>query len=426
MRHSTLGVLGILLLSAQGAVAGNVDAKLLDILLANGSITKAQHAELSADLESEKREQQAASGDKVSAEEFAAFRQKAGWAATTTLKGDMRVRHETIDVSGEPDFSGSRNKERQRIRARIGAFTQVNPQVEMGIQVASGSSADRRSTNDNLDNYFDRKPIWIDLAYVDFHPAAAPGLKTVAGKMKQQWTSMGDMIWDSDINPEGLSAAYTAKTGSMTWFGSGGYFVVKDAVDAEGFELSHDLALYQAQLGTAFELGDALRLTLGTSIYDFNNDKYGSTSSFRTNGNTTDRFSLLELFGQVDVNGLPLPLSLYGQYVQNRDARDLGAVQGASEDTGLMLGLRTSVSGLAIDYSYRDVEANAVVGGFTDSDFALGYTDASGHRLKLKYELLKNFSIGATWIMADSDAVSSQGLDDVDADTFHVDLEAKF
>ncbi len=82
----------------------------------------------------------------------------------------MRVRQETIDVEDEPDFTGSRNKDRQRIRARLGAFTKVNSEVETGIQVASGSGADRRSTNENMDNYFDKKAVWLDLAYISYVP----------------------------------------------------------------------------------------------------------------------------------------------------------------------------------------------------------------------------------------------------------------
>ena len=41
---------GLILAGATQANAGSVDAKLLDMLKANGSITAAQHAELSADL----------------------------------------------------------------------------------------------------------------------------------------------------------------------------------------------------------------------------------------------------------------------------------------------------------------------------------------------------------------------------------------
>ena len=180
---------GLILAGAAQANAGSVDAKLLDMLKANGSITAAQHAELSADLAREARKEKHAAKNVVKEKDFVAFRQAAGWAESTKLTGDMRVRQETIDVDGEPDFTGSRNKDRQRIRARLGAFTKINPEVETGIQVASGNGADRRATNENMDNYFDKKAVWLDLAYISYVPVAVPGLKTFAGKMKQPWMS---------------------------------------------------------------------------------------------------------------------------------------------------------------------------------------------------------------------------------------------
>lgn len=416
----------VIVACAAQAEAGMVDAKLLDMLLANGSITKAQHTELSADLAREARAESKKTRDLVAEKDFIAFRQLAGWAESTALRGDMRVRHEGIDIEGEPDFTKSRNKDRQRLRARLGAFTRINPEVETGIQIASGNGADRRSTNENLDNYFDKKAVWVDLAYINYNPVAVAGLKTFAGKMKQPWMSMGDVIWDGDINPEGIAASYTKKNGTTTFFGSGGYYTMKDAVDGDGFEFENDLSLYHLQGGAAFDAGDSVRLTLGASLYEFDNEEFGSTSSFRTNGNTTDRFGLYELFAQMDVIGLPLPLSVYGQYVRNHDARDFGTAFDGGEDTAFLIGLRTNVAGLAIDYNYRDVEANAVVGGMTDSDFAAGYTNSSGHKIKVKYDILKNFAIGATYFMAESDVASSTGLTDADVDTLHIDLEAKF
>lgn len=416
----------VIVACAAQAEAGMVDAKLLDVLLANGSITKAQHTELSADLAREARAESKNTKDLVAEKDFVAFRQLAGWAESTALRGDMRVRHEGIDIEGEPDYTKSRDKDRQRLRARLGAFTRINPEVETGIQIASGNGADRRGTNENLDNYFDKKAVWVDLAYINYNPVAVTGLKTFAGKMKQPWMSMGDVIWDGDINPEGIAASYTKKNGTTTFFGSGGYYTMKDAVDGDGFEFENDLSLYHLQGGAAFDAGDSVRLTLGASLYEFDNEEFGSTSSFRTNGNTTDRFGLYELFAQMDVIGLPLPLSVYGQYVRNDDARDFGTALDGGEDTAFLIGLRTNIAGLAIDYNYRDVEANAVVGGMTDSDFAAGYTNSSGHKIKVKYDILKNFAIGATYFMAESDVASSTGLTDADVDTLHIDLEAKF
>ncbi|HEY0676499.1 MAG TPA: hypothetical protein VGD25_09830, partial [Immundisolibacter sp.] len=130
----TVGLCGGLLLAAALPASAAVDGKLLDMLLANGSITAAQHAELSADLARETKAAERAASKQVKAEEMTALEQKLAWAMNTQLKGDVRVRHENIHIEDEPD--NGRDRDRQRIRARLGAFTQVNPEVEAGIQIA--------------------------------------------------------------------------------------------------------------------------------------------------------------------------------------------------------------------------------------------------------------------------------------------------
>ncbi len=426
MRISRADVFGVLLFAAMTPVnAGMVDAKLLDMLQANGAITAAQHAELSADLARESAEENPAAEKPVSEKDFVAFRHQTGWAANTWLKGDIRVRNEYANIEDEHK-DGGRDKDRQRIRARLGVVTQINSEVEAGIQLASGNDAIRRTSNQDLDNYFDRKSIWLDLTYIDYHPAVVPGFKATAGKMKQPWVAVADMTWDTDINPEGVAASYSREFGTTTFFGSTGYFIIKDNVDGEGVEWQHDLSLAALQIGASFDAGEDLRIMLGGSVNSFNNDKYGSTSSFRANGNTTDKFGLYELFSQIDVNGLALPLSLYGQYVRNAEAEDYGIYEDGDQDSAWLLGVRTSVEGLSIDYNYREVQSNAVVGGFTDSDFAAGVTGSSGHKLKLKYEFLKNFAGSVTYYNTEADMVSRNKPDDADVDILQIDLEARF
>ncbi|WP_418903552.1 putative porin [Pseudomonas syringae] len=81
--------------------------------------------------------------------------------------------------------------------------------------------------------------------------------------------------------------------------------------------------------------------------------------------------------------------------------------------------------GFGLDYNYRDTQRNAVVGAFTDSDFANGTTGSRGHKIKVGYEIDKNFSVGATYFLTKADyAVASQR--DADANTLQLDVEAKF
>jgi hypothetical protein len=430
---------GGLLLAMSVPASAAVDAKLLDMLKANGSISPAQYTELQAELARDQKDQQIArqaqqeTNEQIAAtakktNELSTFDQKLAWAAKTQFKGDVRFRQETVKNDGVPN---NKDQDRQRIRARLGAYSEINPQVDTGIRIATGSNDDARSTNQDLNNYFDKKSIWLDQGYVDYHPDAIKNLHLVGGKMPQQWVSMGDIIWDSDINPEGLAATYKYPLGGSTeLFGSAGHYTLKDNVDGEGVQFKHDLRLYAGQLGARFAITDSMKMTLGGSIYSYDNDKNSACPTTGTvtapcalavNGNSpNEAFKLYEGFGQLDFSNLPVPLSLYGQYVNNKDASN-------DQDTGWLAGVKSKIYGFAVDYNYRDVQRNAVVGAFTDSDFANGFTGSRGSKLKVSYELDKNFNVGATYFLATSDQTNANiNKKDSDINTLQLDAEAKF
>lgn len=420
------GLCGGLVLGMSVPASAGVDAKLLEMLKANGSISAAQYAELQTELTSEKQAQQEAAADQVKKSDLSAFEQKVAWAAKTEFKGDVRVRQETVKIDGESD---GKNRDRQRIRARLGAYTEINPQVNTGIRIATGGSDDARSTNQDLDNYFDKKQLWLDMAYVDYHPTAIKNLHLVGGKMPQQWVSMGDVIWDSDINPEGVSASYKTNLGNsgVEVFGSTGYYTLKDNVNGDGVQFKNDLSLYAGQLGARFAPTDSLKVTLGGSVYGFHNDEDSRcpTTGTKTtpcalavNGNSTSEFRLWEGFGQVDIANLPVPLSLYGQYVHNSETD-------SDQDDAWLVGFKSKLNAFSLDYNYRDIQRNAVVGAFTDSDFANGTTGSRGHKFKVGYEIDKNFGVGVTYFLTKADYATSTQKD-ASTNTLQLDVEAKF
>jgi hypothetical protein len=418
---------GLLMAMTTNANAA-VDAKLLEMLKANGSITQDQYTELQTDLANDQKVQQTVAAEKAKKE--SAWDQKLAWAAKTQIKGDVRVRYENINTEGEAKNSG-RDADRERIRARFGVYSEINPQLDAGIRVATGSSADERSTNQDLNDYFTKKTLWMDLGYLDWHPTAIKNLHLIGGKMNQPWVNMGDVIWDGDINPEGVAATYKLPlSGSTELFGSAGYYNLKDNVDGEGVQFRHDLRMYTGQLGARFVPMDGVKVTLGGSLYAYDNDKdvnpanTTNQTALAVNGNASNQFNLWEGFGQIDLTNLPIPLAFYGQYVKNTDAETTALV--GKQDTAWLFGAKTRLfTDWSLDYNYRDVQRNAVVGAFTDSDFANGYTGSRGHKIKVGYDIDKNFALGATYFLAESD-VASRNRRDADVDTLQLDLEAKF
>ena len=435
-KNTAAALCGGLLLAMSVPASAAVDAKLLDMLKANGSISQAQYIELQTELAKDQKAQQIAqqaqqeTNEQVAAvakktNEQSAFDQKLAWAAKTQFKGDVRIRQETVKIDGESN-NGGRDKDRQRIRARLGAYTEINPQVDTGIRIATGGGDDARSTNQDLDNYFDKKQIWLDLGYIDYHPDQIKNLHVIGGKMLQPWVSMGDVIWDGDINPEGLAVTYKYPLGSTAeLFGSLGNYTLKDNVDGEGVQFRHDLRLTAGQLGSRLAITDNLKLTVGGSVYAYQNDEDSRCTGTSTpcalsvNGNSANNeFRLYEGFSQLDIGGLAMPLSLYGQYVKNNDAV-------TDADTAWLIGAKSKVFGFNLDYNYRDVQRDAVVGAFTDSDFANGTTGSRGHKFKVGYDIDKNFAIGATYFLTKAD-FASRTQRDADTNTLQLDAEAKF
>lgn len=404
-------------------VASGVDAKLLSMLRANGSITADQYAELSADLA---REQRRATRDTVDKTEFTEMQQKLSWATNTVVSGDVRVRQDRIEISGRPQ---NITADRQRIRARLGAVSQVTPAVEAGIRVASGSNNDVRSTNQDLDLYFTKKDIWLDRAYVNWHPTSVPGLKMFGGKMGQPWFNVADAMWDSDINPEGIAGQYNRKFGATNVFGSMGAFQLKNNVDGRGNPFTHDLWMQYGQLATNLYPGEDFKVTVGASIYHYKKDEFGVPNApgssgnpgLMANGNTSNQFQLYEGFGQLDVLGLPLPLTLIGQFIKNAAAN--GPQAGA--DAAWLAGFNTRVWELALSYNYRDIGRNGVVGAFTDSDFAGGFTASRGSTYRVSYNITNNFVFQTTYMDAESNA-ATPAQPGSEVDTLMIDLVATF
>ena len=421
---STLTGAGIctgMLMALSAPANAAVDAKLLQMLRANGSISQAQYTELQAELSAEQQAQaaqqqanaQQAAEMKAKRDELSSFEQKVAWAAKTQVKGDVRVRYEDVQADGSSDNN------RNRVRARVGFYSEINPQVDAGVRIATGGG-DRRSTNQTFDNYFSQKDVWVDMAYLDWHPTAVKNLHLIGGKMPQPWVNEGDIIWDGDINPEGFAATYKLPLGDTgaELFGSAGYFTLKKNVDGDGNEFNHDLSMYTGQIGTRFAITDGLKATFGGSVYSFDGDNSDAArAALGVYGNTDTQFRLYEGFGQLDMTNLPIPLSAYGQYVVNDDATN-------DQDTAYLVGLKTKVGKFGLDYNYRDVQRNAVVSAFTDSDFANGYVASRGHKIKGSYEIDKNFGLGVTYFIAETDG--SPAGNDIDVNTLQLDLEAKF
>ncbi len=326
----------------------------------------------------------------------AAPAEKSSWADKIRIKGDLRYRYEYRD-SDDPGIS---NKSRQRIRARIGAYGEVNEKVDFGVRLATGSNDSPTSTNQDIDNYASSKDIWLDLAYMTIRPVK--DMDVTLGKMKQPWEQVSDLVFDGDVNPEGVSAGYKVPLENVSIMLHAGHFILDE-------NTGDDVQMTSGQIAGKVKVADGVSVKAGATTYLWNNPDLAVVGK----GNTgAVDFNIVEGFAQVDLKETPLPIKIYGDYLQN-----LGT--SISEDTAWLVGIGTKLGDASLSYNYREIEPDAIYGNLADSDFHDGGTGGKGHKLSAKYELMKHLTAGVTYFITETEAGN-------DVNTLQLDLVAKF
>jgi len=106
------------------------------------------------------------------------------WAEKIKISGDLRYRHDHLDaesnVSGRDEWLNG--MDRHRIRARLMIEAMLNKDLDVGMRIASGTTRTPNSTNQDLEDAFSSKEIWLDLAYFDWRPSANEGLNSSAAR----------------------------------------------------------------------------------------------------------------------------------------------------------------------------------------------------------------------------------------------------
>jgi len=336
------------------------------------------------------------------------------WAEKIKISGDLRYRHDHQD---EQDSTGDwiTGRDRDRIRARLKLDAAVNDEWDAIFRIASGSDESPISTNQDLTDGFNKKNIWLDQAYFNWHPAAG-GFNVLGGKMENPFYRVGknELIWDVDLNPEGLAGQISRplSPADRLFFNGGGFWVDESSSGA-------DTSLWGAQTYIKHDLGDSDYLLGGATYLDYGNLKghadlkstWGSSNFFgntSTGGVYASDYNILEAFGEYGFKCSGMPMALFGSWVRNLDASTY-------EDTGWLVGARLNKAKdpgtWEFSYDYRELDADAVVGGFTESDFVDSKTNSRGHRFVFAYQLAKNLQSGLTYYHAEDTGNNARNMD---------------
>lgn len=349
------------------------------------------------------------------------------WADKVTIKGDMRFRFDQIDQEGKDV------RDRARIRARLGAYGKVTPELDTGIELSTTEDGDPVSSNQTLGNHLDRENAYFDLAYFDYHPEPIPGTRVVAGKMENPFIKVSDLMWDNDLNPEGVALKIKSERedSGLALFLNGGSFWIQERKDAD------ETMLYGGQAGLKVNLDETTYVQAGAGYFLYDNIEgvtVLNSDITKGQGNSVEKitdevsgevtearylngYEITEIFAEAGCD-VGIPVTVYGNYVVNSDADD--------EDTGYLAGFRLGKTkdpgSVDFDYNYRSLDKDAVVGAFSDSDSFGGGTDGEGHRVSVGYQIAKNLKGQVTYFMNE---IAKSG-DGSDYDRLLIDFNAKF
>lgn len=384
----------------------------------------------------------------------------AGIAALSDPDREMNLRNSTVD------------RDRLRVRARLGADVKVNDWLVGGLQFVTGLQTTPLTPNQTEGIAQGKYVFGLDRAFLKATPR--PWLMVEGGRFANPFLYT-DILFDPDLAFDGVAATFTPKlTDSLTSFTTVGAFPIEE-IESSEVNKARDKWLYSLQTGLKWQAPNKSTVKLAVAYHDYKNvegqsnsvdlnEFNGTAPAFRQRGNNTfdinaanlgssntdistgqliglaSKFEQINIIGQIDfLNFDPVHVTLTGDYVKNigfdknEILRRTGSLFKEETDayqvkldvgTKTFSGVRTEAiekDDWMISLAYKRIEADSVLDGLNDSNFRLGGSDAKGWALVGNYAFDKNAWVGARYLSADT--VSG---DPFSVDVFLVDLNAKF
>lgn len=331
------------------------------------------------------------------------------------IGGDFRLRNEQIK---DDEVSLRNERNRQRIRARLQFDFPVNPETEVILRLATGTTDpdDSTSTNQDLTDYGAKKNFNLDLAYANWKDSENSQIWIGKSPVPYHRVGLSDIVFDTDLTSEGLS--YKSKNEKFFW--NAGYWLLNERHTAAINKT--DVMLIGLDAGLKKNLCSQWDLTLGAGYLDFSNLKNSTPAVVAGNsllgGNYQYNFVLTRIFLELATAVSHSPLSLFAEFVQNSGAKK----KHQAHIVGLRWGELKIPKDWQLSLDHREVQKDAVLGVLTESNSGSGGTDIRGYRISFTYVARLNFDFKLSHMISEK-AISS---DDINYDRTQFDLNFNF
>lgn len=385
---AVLALLSVCVMAPQ-ARAGEVDL-LVQKLVEKGILTPGEGQVLITETKEEVKKQ-IASGK---------YENLPTWLQTMKLKGDFRLRYQ------HDRHSSTDTENRARIRARLGVEAKVNDQMKVGIGIATGKVSDPRSTNVTLgqtgskDSAYNTetpgsfKNIILDYAYGEY--AFTKDLTLIGGKFANPLWRATDLLWDSDLNPEGVAVTFSHTVSpSMDIFMNNLLFILDEDTTKE----SKYPMMGAVQPGMKYKISDSLSLKGAVAGYFFSGvekrDTFRNWSTNSVNGsnykyNYNSVNPSMELSMKEPLGGVVPYAAVFSEGVFNI-SKDVDNARGGFA-AGVKFGAEkvSNKGDWQAKLIYAKLSRDAWMDVFPDSDRYSGKTNMKSYEAALAYGLGKN------------------------------------
>jgi len=323
------------------------------------------------------------------------------------FKGDLRLRYESIQRDDKDD------KYRNRYRLRLGSKIDLSDNLQFKVGMRSGfanpTSGNQTFHDDKpLKDYFLQSLRFnvLGLTYKDGHSIYNIGRQ--AYMMYRPIKSQ--LVWDNDVSMNGVNYQYIDDTSIIT-LGANQPTLEEASVAKDKVNLFVAQYVHKTKLESA-------KLNVGTGVYYYDGLKGNTTLFGKNKGNTvvddkyTNDYHIVEGFAELqfpDVYGLPLKMAAGAVYNFAADDNNFGY------DLGIQLGKAKHVGDWQVKYSYTDLQEDATLGAYSDSDNFGGGTGAKGHAIRAKYKMGKKLYLASSFF-----------YDTLYESTSHTDVEADY
>lgn len=426
--------------SLGGTISAQDSGPLLDLLVKKGIVTAQEAEDLRAELVQD------------FATNTSAGKLNLGSALTEfRIAGDARVRFESR--RGELDSGDQQERDRFRYRFRAGFTGRLLQDWGYGMRLETGSG--NRSSNVTMGG--EAGPwakgddgVHLGQIYATWNPSANFAL--IAGRMPNPLVN-SSMMWDGDLNPEGLAEQFRFRGEDVEYFGTFAQFLYAGANTQNAFGNAanvRDLYLFAWQGGLRYHLdGPTKWFQIAPTLYHYvGADQARNPAAFRgafspTNPGAINNLFILDVPMEYNWRINDTPVRAFADVAINLDADQRALKWGRpdldSENLAYQVGFHYGKAANPREWDarifYQSVGAFALDANLVDSDLFDSRTNMAGFGAGFNYALgtATQLSLTAARGERKNSTLVAPGAGDIGANNaldsywlFQTDLNVKF